>query len=456
MKVGAGEIPQAGDGGRLSVGVPVRVWILTLLGVVSGWVGIGLPAYGAPSEALPWGVRSWTAVEGLPDLSGQPQFRAEQQLMATIPLGGAFSVEGLGSVRAPATGPTTLDVLRLSGQYSGRGLQVGTGRLARTGIQGMEALDGAIVGITDMGARFNLWGGRLWHPEVIGPQDAAFQGKMIPYVTGGEATFRLAPLSGLEAGLGVEGRFREGRVRHRSFASLGLRGPREGTFSATGELGAADAAGERASRASMRTSLPVGRIVRAGAGLRWEELRPAGTVGPSALSWLAPDGYGAADLELGLNLGPAVASLSGGPTWGPNTAVATDPFGGGLGRGQVEVRVVGPLSVGGGGLVATAGGSDVVGALGLLACTFERLSLRTEFGHFLFNPQTGPAAEPWEARLSADGGDWVPRGALAAVGVRHLGLRALAGAGADRTLDPWVRAGLSLRGDFGGSSAGEP
>lgn len=400
-------------------------------------VGV-LEATAAPPTGT---VRSWSSVDALPDFSGQQLLRLEEQLAAKLDLAPGWSLEGLGSVRDPAAlaGSPSVDVLRLSGHYTGRSLAVGAGRLVRTGLQGVEPLDGTVVGVQDMGARVDAWAGQLWHPEVQSPRRL--------WVTGVETGWRSSQLVGLTTGLGWEARLSPEDIGHRGFGSLSMRGAKEGEVGLLAEVGSADTAPE--SRASLRASKPVARGVRLGANLRWEELLPAGAVGPGPLTWLAPDGLAVAEASVLADVNALRLVATGGPTFQPGR-----PDAGGWGQAALDVPLGGGVEVGGTALGGVAAPSSVVGGLGRVAVARDRGRAQVEAGRFRFQPLSGPVARPWEARLTGDVA-LVPARMAGADGtvLRGLALRSLVSVGSDRTLEPWVRVGMSLVSDFGGGGA---
>lgn len=410
-----------------------------------GWVAlVGWAAAAAP----PGTVRSWTGVEARPDFDGNSLLRAEEQLAAQVELGRGWSLEGMGAVRDPAAlgGTSQWDLLRLSGHYSRQELALGAGRVVRTGIQGMEPLDGLTVQAGDHWRQVSGWGGRLWHPERLQPRSL--------WVVGAEGRWRPEALPSLESGLGAEARMGRARFQTRGFASLSWRGPREGQVGATGELGTGglDETGaqtELPARASLRASRGMGRRLRLGAALRWEELLPAGAAGPGPLQWLAPEGYGVAEGDVVVDLSAVRFSLTGGPTWRPEVATL-----GRWGRLGVDVPVGRHVLVGGTALGAAADASSVLGGLAHAQVHGGVGQLRAELGRYRFQAQTGPLARPHEARLLGELAPWSTAETwLGAAGLHALSLRTMLSVGADRTLERWVRGGLVVVGDFGGGGA---
>ena len=108
-----------------------------------------------------------------------------------------------------------------------------------------------------------------------------------------------------------------------------------------------------------------------------------------------------------------------------------------------ETRLWDELSLGGALVGASASPSWVAGGVAEARwMPWDRAALRGEVGWFRFAPQEGPHANVVEARLGAEAP--LTRGERG-----HLLLAGELAGGADRMLDPWVRAGLALRGSLG-------
>ncbi len=395
-------------------------------------------ANAAPPPAL---LRSWSATEALPDFYGERLMRFEQQFAAQVPVADGWHLEGMGSVRDPAamSAPTEGDLLRLSVHYDQRRISVGTGRLVRSGTQGLEPIDGVLFRGEDMGTRVDAWGGRVWHPEGV-PDDET-------WVIGTEIGARSSQHAGLSSTIGWEGRASLGQFANRGFASVALRGAREGQLSGMLELGSTADPQSLPLRSALRAARPFGRFARIGASARWEGLAPVASTTNAPMNYLAPDGYGIVDAEARLNLGPVSLDVSGGPTLRPAAETSTaGPDVGSMGRGGLRVNVAAPVWLGIGALSAQASDSAIAGGLGEVGIAHDDMSLRFEGAIFDYVAQTGPVARVWEARLLGAGPTWRPRqGAL-----QTLQVRAQISTGTDRILQPWVRGGAVLIGDFGG------
>jgi hypothetical protein len=178
-----------------------------------------------------------------------------------------------------------------------------------------------------------------------------------------------------------------------------------------------------------------------GGDLRWEGLDPAVEAEAlrSPMDWLAGPGYLAAEGRARWQLEDLTLYAYGGPTLRVGQA---SPLGG-------SARLGGSLALGeqaSVGLAAVGAQASPSWLLGSVVearvVPIERVAVRAEAGWFRFAPQAGPHANVWEGRLAADA-------PLLHREVADLSLSAELAAGADRLLDPWLRAGLALRGTMG-------
>ncbi len=399
---------------------------------------LALPAWA--QERVEYSLWSWTGVEGVPGADARGYLRAEEQIGLGLELPGGWRAGFLGAARESAAGDRvdTLDLYRAELARDSGPLSWQAGRLARPGVQGIRHLDGAALD-AELGGGFSAaaWAGRSWHPELSAPTNTL--------------------LAGAELGLGAPGRSRfaartgyELRVddldfaapNHRLHAFAAASRARGGGASLLGELdplAVSDDPGE-ALRGALRGDVAAGRWLDLGAGARWEGLAPVSQplALASPMTWLAPGGYAAADVDARVQYGDWALTASGGPAWHPDEAP------GGYGRAGIGWQVLPELRVGAGASGGAIGESWVAGGVGELSTSQGPVHLATQAGWFRFAPLSGPAAGVWEARgrlsmeLPAPEGD-------------ALTLITELATGSDRTLESWVRGGLTLRAVVGGA-----
>ena len=359
------------------------------------------------SEAQLW---SWSAVEAVPTASGETQWLWEEQLGLDAELPGDLQLTSIAAIGGVDDDPqVALYRARLAG---GHVAAWQLGRLAHDGVQGRRHLDGLSV----RGGPVTGWAGRLWHPESWDVGQT--------WVLGGEVG---PETSARAAKIGWEGRLDEGDPAQRVHAFGALRRPQGSALTALAEAEPGELTGTLGWRAEARGQQPLGAVADGALGVRWEGLPPIGL--PSALgdpmTWLAPDGYGALDLDARV-VGEAWSLVARAtPTWRAGSAGASGRIGVGL-----------ALPAGLGLDVATSAATlderaMAGGVVGLSAGT--GLGASVQGGVFRYQPLAGPAATVVEGRTRLE----LPLGDVITLGGELA-------AGSDRVLDPWLRGGLAL------------
>lgn len=385
---------------------------------------------------------STTAVEATPDLDGGAWGRVRQRVGLEVAAAEDWRIEADGAVRHPAGGAdaVVVDVHRLALDGHGRAGRLAVGRMVRLDARGWLPLDGVAVDLT--GTPYvapSAWAGRLWSPEPEADPVSTWVGGLGVLVRPPAGEGRASRAVSL--GASWMGRLAEGELGHSATTGLAVRGPRgaSGVFDA--EVGMGAVAG---SRASLRATLPVGAFA-VGPELRWEGLAPTGQVTAlrTPMDWLSGQGYGVAGVAGRWAHGGWSAQASGGAVARPD---ADGP--GGLGRAAVGWGAGEGPRAGVFGAAAGLGGSWVAGGGVEAGLAAAALDVSVEAGAFRFQPLDGASADVLEARLRA-GVPLVP--VHRPSGVR-LGVEA--GAGADRLLERWARAGLVLDGRFGAPEGG--
>lgn len=425
--------------------------LLHLPARADGSGGEGLVMVGSTGQAdrVTWRLWSWTGVEGLPDLSAESRLRAEEQLRLDLRTPQGWRVDALGAVREralPGTDPTG-DLYRLSlrrdfGSERLGKVSLGLGRQVRAGIQGLQPLDGVVIDAGEPGLSVTGWAGRLWHPESWEVGDS--------YVLGAELRGRPGDSRAIDAGLGAEARMVDGQagLRVHGLAAVRDLAGRKATLLAEVDPPAIGD-GDAALRASLSGRTPLSRNTALSAAARWEGLAPASQ--PAALTspmeWLAGEGYGALDLGVQVQEGAWSFGASGAPTLRPSDDEALP---GGIGRLWARWQPVEALALGLSSTGAAVGDSWVAGGVAEARLQRDRLGAELEGGAFRLHGISGPTADVWEGRLSADALLFEGDGS----GLRDLTLAASAAVGSDRVLASWLRGGLVLRGSFGSLGRG--
>jgi hypothetical protein len=397
---------------------------------------VGLVSSVFASERVDWRLWSWSGVEARPDYHGDTELRAEQQLGLYLHGEPGWSVDAVGSVHDPqARSPLGGDLYRLAFGLERSTWSASAGRIVVGGERGFLRLDGASVEAGLPGPlALRAWGGRVWHAETWEVQDLT--------LLGGE--LRLEPGGFASGGAGWEGRLEYGEIVHRVHAFARVRTVQGAWGSLIAEAAPLEEPNEGSlmpARIALAGNSHMNQQLDLGGDLRWEGLDPAVEAEAlrSPMDWLAGPGYLAAEGRARWQLEDLTLYAYGGPTLRVGQA---SPLGG-------SARLGGSLALGeqaSVGLAAVGAQASPSWLLGSVVearvVPIERVAVRAEAGWFRFAPQAGPHANVWEGRLAADA-------PLLHREVADLSLSAELAAGADRLLDPWLRAGLALRGTMG-------
>ncbi len=396
----------------------------------------GIVAAAQATERVDWRLWSWSGVEARPDYTGETELRAEQQLGLFLHGQQGWWVDAVGSVHDPEPRATLSgDLYRLALGLERAAWSASAGRIVVGGERGFLRLDGAMLDAGLPGPlALRAWGGRVWHAETWETQDSSLLGGELRVEPGGFAS----------GGAGWEGRLDDGALVHRLHAFARARSVEGAWASVILEAAPLEEPNEGSAmpaRLALAGCTHVGRQLDLGGDLRWEGLDPAVEAEAlrSPMDWLAGPGYLAGEARTRLRLDSLTLYAYG----GPSVRVGQEMPLGGSARAGASLALSDQITVGIASVGAHASPSWLLGGVAETRWTpVERTSLRAEAGWFRFAPQTGPHANVWEARLAAD----TP---LMKREISDLALSAELVAGADRLLDPWVRAGLALRGTVG-------
>jgi len=388
------------------------------------------------TERVDWRLWSWSGVEARPDYYGDTELRAEQQLGLYLHGQQGWWVDAVGSVHDPEPQARLAgDLYRLALGWERATWSASAGRIVVGGERGFLRLDGALVDAGLPGPlALRAWGGRVWHAETWEAQDLTLLGGELRVEPGGFAS----------GGAGWEGRLDHGQIVHRVHAFARVRTVEGAWGSLIAEAAPLEEPNEGSvmpARLALAGNTHVGRRIDVGGDLRWEGLDPAVEAEAlrSPMDWLAGPGYLASELRTRMQLEALTLYAYG----GPSLRIGQEHPLGGSARAGASVALSETTTVGVAAVGAQASPSWLLGTVveGRWA-PVEHTALRAEAGWFRFAPQTGPHADVWEARLAAD----TP---LLRREISALTLSAELAAGADRLLDPWLRAGLALRGTMG-------
>jgi len=403
---------------------------------VSPLLLLGVLATASATERVDWRLWSWSGVDARPDYQGDAELRAEQQLGVYLHGQQGWWVDAVGSVHDPQPQQNLGgDLYRLSLGWRRASWSASVGRIVVGGERGFLRLDGAMVDAGLPGPlALRAWGGRVWHAETWKAQDLALLGGELRVEPGGFAS----------GGAGWEGRLDDGTLVHRVHAFAKVRSVEGAWASFIAEAAPFEEPNEGSAtpmRLALAGSTHLGRKLDLGGDLRWEGLDPAVEAEAlrSPMDWLAGPGYLAGELRSRLQLDDLTLYAYG----GPSVRVGQETPLGGSARAGASYALSEQVTVGVATVGAHASPSWLLGGVAEARwLPLERSALRAEVGWFRFAPQTGPHANVWEARLSTD----TP---LLSREISDLTLSAELAAGADRLLDPWLRAGLALRGTMG-------
>jgi len=387
--------------------------------------GVAAPRMHAGTAVQLW---SRTAVEGLPDLSGDPALRLSERLGLDVRTDTGWKGSVRGGLRRTGDARWVGDLWRGSLSYTGRDHGVVLGRHVRLDARGFQRLDGISAHLDDGGpVGWRVWLGRRWHPEVVLAQDA--------WVGGTET--RLSAGEGASAPqlrLGFEGRQVGSSFALRTWGQASVRSVygRRATVMVESD-------DKARVRASLDGSLPVGRFVDLGAQARWEDLAPSTALDqPRApLLWLAPEGYGVGSVRLAWSRGGWGVVASGGPTVRPGPEL----LGGGLGRASVSRRL-GAGEVALFGLAAGIGRTRLAGGGLGVDLGGQQASLRVQGAGWHLRPLDQDPGFIAEVR-------GIGRADVVRLGGANglvLGLAGQVSTGADRQLQPFVRGGVAVTG----------
>lgn len=376
-------------------------------------------------------------VEALPDTWGEPGWR-DSLAVALASRRGPILID----VAADFRSGTWVDIddadalRRLSVSWLPAYAEVQLGRHLHEDARGALHLDGLSARFMPGAAvRPALWGGRAWRVDTGAPVDGALVGGELG-IHPSRSGFGLLP----GGAVGAEVHVVDSELLPRGFAAFGASSLRGTSIDLRAELGQDD--GALAARAAGHARLPLTGGVDAGLDLGWEELPPAEVVGQldSPLSWLAPDGYGRAELSLisrgdGLN-----ARIQGGPVL--RQRGEADAALGGAGSVGVRLGDSIPLDVTLRGV--TLGPSGYAGATLGTAARGDLLSW--DGGAAVYRMQGLDERAAWVGEIRLAGERELLTGQRGALSVR-LGTAA----GVDRLLQPWWRGGLLLTGRMEGA-----
>lgn len=397
---------------------------------------VALVSVASATDRVDWRLWSWSGVEARPDYRGELELRAEQQLGLYLHGEPGWWVDAVGSVHDPEAQATLSgDLYRLALGWQRASWSASAGRIVVGGERGFLRLDGALVDAGLPGPlALRAWGGRVWNAETWEVQDMSLLGGELRVEPGGFAS----------GGAGWEGRLEQGGLVQRVHAFARVRSVEGAWGSLIAEAAPLEEPNEGAgipARLALAGNTPVGQRLDLGGDLRWEGLDPAVEAEAlrSPMDWLAGPGYLASELRTRLRLDGLTLYAYG----GPSLRVGQETPLGGSARVGATMSLSDTSSVGLASVGAHAAPSWLLG--GVVEARWsplERAQLRSEAGWFRFAPQTGPHANVWEARVAAD----TP---ILRREIADLVLSAELATGADRLLDPWVRAGLALRGTVG-------
>jgi hypothetical protein len=410
--------------------------------VISLLLGTSASLAGQTFDLAGW---STTAVEAVPDLSGETDLRFRQQLGLSAGLPRGWRVEADGALRYPATGDELLiDVHRLA-VLAGRGRgapRLSAGRLVKFDSRGLLPLDGLVVeGDLTPGAGAQVWLGRLWSPEGLDVDQSFVGGAAIAVHPPGRDG---APSRATTLSLSWMGTETDGRFIHSVTGAANARGPKGGSATADVEL-RGDAQSDPGVRGGVQAVWAATKAIRISPEVSWEGLEPAGH--PVALrtpiEWLAGEGYALGGLGATITSGSFGVQLRG-------AGVLHDPAGdveeGGLARIGMGFTAAEGSRLGVFGLGAGVGASLVTGGGVEAAWHPGVVHLSGEAGLFHDRPIGGPAAPIAEVRLR--GGTTL----FSNDGTDGLTITADLSAGSDRILAQWMRAGLVIGGALGGGA----
>jgi hypothetical protein len=307
-----------------------------VIGVLLLLLGTASAAEPAMSSSETTALRTWstTAVEALPDLSGDTRFRLAERFGVAADLGSGWRLNGVGGFRLRAQ-PHELratDIWRASVEHRGDNHRLSVGRFVRVDPRGVQRLDGIAGELDDGGTtRWGAWLGRRWHPEAPTTTDA--------WVGGTEVRLRGRTS---DASVGAEARAVDGELEPRIWIGGSTRSIRGDRASVLVEAGA-----DNEMRAALEGQTVAGRWLDVGLGVRWEGLAPASALDDprSPIEWLAPKGYGIAEATARWRRGDLTATCAGGTTLRPGLTSAGEPDwssavqGGGQGRAALGYRL---------------------------------------------------------------------------------------------------------------------
>lgn len=423
-------------------------------------LGVWAPPAEAGEPRLQMG--GGTAAEVLPDLDGVGRLRVRQDLRLDYRFGRGFSLYAAGNLRFgrrltsaaepgrvkyAGEGIDEADLYRLAVRYRSADLTASAGRFVRTALGGLYRVDGVAA---EFGGHRPVtgaaWFGRVSHPEALIPQAALGGGaelRLLPPGRGGEGW------SGAAIRVGYDFQRSAPETDHRIYGSGSLRDGRGSSIGLGGELGInhedeATVDPDLGANAWFRgVATPHARVQISGS-FRWEGLTRPGLPATSqeVLATVVPSGYAVADAAILLRPGPLQIRVGGGPTILPTSGA---PRLGGMGKISADLAVgaghVGLLAAGAavGGSWYAGGGASVVGRVG-------PVRLGGEGGLYHYVTLNGRPGITGEGRFDVEWTLPIPHVAGPASG--DLRIAAQLAGGSDRLLEPWLRAGLALRGSL--------